>query len=508
MQETTHRPSPRRLPRRHAAALFLLVAIGAVLRSYKLDYHSLWSDELESWRMSRPSSMATAIDLVRADVHPPGYLLLLHYVQKLFGDSEIALRSPSVLAGILCIPLIFVLGRRLYSAREGLLAAGLTAVLSCPVYYSQEARVNSILLLMTLVSTRLWHTLFFDEGSPTKPLLTLFSYSASAAAMCYLHYFGVFLVALQAAYAGLLTILARRQPARWLAAYAGVLLAYSPWLPALLEDLGRRTYWLPPPQDLAFLELLLFFFNWSVPVVAIVIVLMSAAVVLEVRDVLKSGAPGLAGILKRPTVLVILWLTVPFAIAFLKSLSSAPVLTGRSMIIVLPAAYLLTVRPIARLPLGGAYLTAVGAAVVGSLLAHLLFVVRYYETPSETQFREASIYLSEQDPLYRDALILGFAKFSEHFDYYFKRLGFPKRAAANVGLAEDGAETLEILRRSNPRHVFYIYAHRIPEPAFLELLERELTVLARREFGSGAGVVLYRNDRYRSGDDERAAVPD
>ncbi|HSR17848.1 MAG TPA: glycosyltransferase family 39 protein [Ignavibacteriaceae bacterium] len=134
--------------------LLLIVLLGAFLRFYRLDFQSLGNDELSSWNLS---NKATGIsDVIRAqaeyDINPPGYQILLFYIIKYLGDSEFWLRFPSALAGILSIYLIYLLGLKLLSIKEGLLAAALTAIFWCPIYYSQEARAYSLLFLFSIIS--------------------------------------------------------------------------------------------------------------------------------------------------------------------------------------------------------------------------------------------------------------------------------------------------------------------------------------------------------------------
>jgi mannosyltransferase len=63
---------------------------------------------------------------------PPLYFLILHFARWIFGDSEWALNLPSVIAGWLGIPAIYLLGKKLYSEREGIMTALFLAVLWPP----------------------------------------------------------------------------------------------------------------------------------------------------------------------------------------------------------------------------------------------------------------------------------------------------------------------------------------------------------------------------------------
>lgn len=88
--------------------LGLIVGLGFFLRVYKLEFQSLWNDELSSWNDCHFESMAEVIEgSLRKDVHPPGYRLLMWVVVKYFGGSEAVLRWPSVIAGVAVIPMMY-----------------------------------------------------------------------------------------------------------------------------------------------------------------------------------------------------------------------------------------------------------------------------------------------------------------------------------------------------------------------------------------------------------------
>jgi hypothetical protein len=61
-----------------ALTLCATVLIAAALRVYKLDYQSLWSDEIFSLITTDPNLLVSEFwARVRADTHPPIYYLLL-----------------------------------------------------------------------------------------------------------------------------------------------------------------------------------------------------------------------------------------------------------------------------------------------------------------------------------------------------------------------------------------------------------------------------------------------
>jgi 4-amino-4-deoxy-L-arabinose transferase-like glycosyltransferase len=181
--------------------LVLVVLAGAALRFYGLDAQSLWNDELSSWEQSHQPTLAEVIEKgVRPTTYPPAYQVLVYYVERWVGDSEKALRFPSAVAGVLAIFAVFFLGKQLYSQREGLIAAALVAFSYQPIYYSQEARVYSFLLLFSILSSHFWFRIAGRLEARLAPdLPSQVGYVACAIVAIYLHYFGLLLVALQLA---------------------------------------------------------------------------------------------------------------------------------------------------------------------------------------------------------------------------------------------------------------------------------------------------------------------
>src|SRR3989338_9709381 len=64
-------------------------------------HQSLWLDEaIEWWAVTSFSLKQLLFGYMAGDFNPPGHHLLLWFWVRIFGDSEISLRFPSVLFGI------------------------------------------------------------------------------------------------------------------------------------------------------------------------------------------------------------------------------------------------------------------------------------------------------------------------------------------------------------------------------------------------------------------------
>jgi mannosyltransferase len=483
-------PSSTPLGRSVVFVLAGILVVGAGLRFTGLGRESLWNDELERWLQASHATLRQTLQHgLDYDKHPPAYRAFLHYWERLAGDSEFSLRLPSALAGVLSILAMFGLGRRLYSVKEGLVAAALTAVLLPPVSYSRQAGPYVFLFLLSIVSAWLWLELLDRPDPPPWGLSA--AGVVVALGLIYLHYYGVLLVLLQAAGA---LCLSRRPVARrvLLTVYVPVAVAYLPWLKYMWRDwtLRQGTEWIRPPADI--LQELRrygqFAFNGSPALVALALLVGGWAAVRRPSANPRPGAEPSRG---RSTALLVGWLVVPFLVVYALSLH-VPVLVPRYLLVSVPAAYLLLSRAIIRSTPRQIGQAALASIVVAVCLAHLLLGVRYFSRPQHEQFRESVAWIVTHDATHRDSLIIGFSWGEEYFNYYLRRQGSDRRIDLLAGTTRDLSSVSRLLDLRNPRYVWFIRAHREPDLAFIEYLSRRLRLLERREFFR-ADVWLFEN---------------
>src|ERR1700733_651638 len=163
-------PSPNQKSPVQREVSFEIVGLGfitllcAALSIYHLGAASLWSDEILSRYYADLFGVHYALtDGLLKETNPPTYYLLLHGWIALWGASEVALRSLSVVASILCVPVTYLLGRELAGKSLGLLGALLFALCPTSLYFAQETRVYALLMLAGAVL--LWATAVFLRDS-------------------------------------------------------------------------------------------------------------------------------------------------------------------------------------------------------------------------------------------------------------------------------------------------------------------------------------------------------
>jgi uncharacterized membrane protein len=485
---------PAALRTRFPPLLALILLVGAALRLYGLDIQSLWNDELSSWLQSSHATLAEVIEKgVRPTTYPPGYALFLYYVERWLGDSAVALRLPSALAGVLAILATFRLGRRLFSRREGLVAAAILAVSWQPIHFSQEARAYEFLLLFSIVTFDLWFQILQQLEAGARPALrTQLAYALSAMVTTYLHYFGLLLIALQLAGLALPFLRRPRQLRRVLVLAAPILVAYLPWAPYTVEEFGRSSIYIQEP-GLHTIRAYPHFLFVGPRGLKLAVLLVFAAALLRVGIEFRRAPrwPSLRVWLTSPVPLLVLWLVLPFTIAFLRSKLGLPILTFKNLVLSIPAAYLLFARALTHALRHPPLQALATVGFVAALLHALIFWGHYYTRPHKAQFREAVAYLAEREGAYPNARIIVHAWNGHYFDYYLERLGAVGRSDLVAGLEADIERTRAFLEEEPADPVWFLTGHRVPDEPFLAFLDRELELVLHEPL-LRASVRLYR----------------
>lgn len=165
------------------AALWALCGLALVLRAYRLGHQSLWMDEVLTATTAR-QSLARLLTDPLVDVNfPPLHNVVVHLVQRWVGESDVLLRLPSALAGVLSVPALFAGTRSWVGDRAAGLAALFLAISPFHLWYSQEARPYALLVLFGL--SAIWCAGRFLESSGSTGWLA--GYVAAAAATFYCH---------------------------------------------------------------------------------------------------------------------------------------------------------------------------------------------------------------------------------------------------------------------------------------------------------------------------------
>ncbi|VAW41959.1 hypothetical protein MNBD_CHLOROFLEXI01-7, partial [hydrothermal vent metagenome] len=127
----------------------LLLAFG--LRLHALGNQSMWWDELKTIERATLPLPALLTDFINTrDQLPAYYLLMRGWIQ--LGNNAFIVRLFSLLWGVLGVTAVFQLGRQIGSTKVGVTAAFLLAISPFHIYYSQEARMYSLLVTLIILA--------------------------------------------------------------------------------------------------------------------------------------------------------------------------------------------------------------------------------------------------------------------------------------------------------------------------------------------------------------------
>lgn len=258
--------APPRLRWRDTVGLALVTLLAAVLRVAGLGDEPLWLDEATTAAFAARPAVAAITPEVQ---HPPLHNLLTHAALAAFAPapaparlegvpedvvraaaaSNALVRLPSTLAGVLLVPALAFLARRLARREHARAAFHAAAVLAATspflVVLSQEARNFALYALLSVVATlaylRLW-----DGGG--RGLRAFAAYAASSLLLLLTNYLGalVLLAHELATWTGWARARRRGAPAPvalggWLSARLAVALLYLPWIAWVVTRLLAQT---------------------------------------------------------------------------------------------------------------------------------------------------------------------------------------------------------------------------------------------------------------------------
>lgn len=220
---------------RRVAMLVLggLILAGLALRLAKLA-DGVYADELSTLYIVRGRSLGEALDIVSSDaeVSPPLSFIASWAFAKL-GSAPELIRLPSLIAGMLSIPLTYLVGTRAVGRTAGLAAAAIVALSPFMVYFATEARGYALAIVFLLASTL---ALLHAIRSPARGWWV--AYAVLGALAMYSHYTAAFPLLAQ-----LLWVLWAAPGCRTAALLANLLalVLYLPWLSGMLADTSSST---------------------------------------------------------------------------------------------------------------------------------------------------------------------------------------------------------------------------------------------------------------------------
>ncbi|MCC6369926.1 MAG: glycosyltransferase family 39 protein [Bacteroidia bacterium] len=402
--------------------LLVLLFVAGGLRFFHIDYQSLWIDEINTIVQADPAFGFTETYrfLLANDVQPPLYFYVLKVLFSIFGYTSTVLRSLSAILGIFAVYGIYLLGTEIRSKRTGLIAATLLCFNYIHIFYSQEARPYTWLILFTTLS---FYAMFRFIKNPTYK--TAITYGIFTALMLYGHAYGLFNFGAQCVilfyYLWILPVKDRLTLIKkCLVAGISTFILYLPSLPFLLIAGNVTSSWIPMPGLDVFTNIFTEFFGHSELLVGLacflVIVFLFKFLYSENENSTKDSAAYSSN--SFVFVVLLVWILLPMLIALIRTYLTIPMIVPRYLLGLLPA--LLIILAIAIDMIRAQQLRVFLLVVMVILSVVDIFTVKkYYFRGIKSDMRGVSKFVVNHK-LPADAIV---SQIGWHYNYYFKNSG-------------------------------------------------------------------------------------
>ena len=227
-----------------------ILVVAGFIYSFHLGTDALGASEAYSaWAAAKPGVGA----IVRTPVlHDPGkqvfYYVVLHYYARIFGLSEVSLRSLSVVFSLTTLALLFAIGCEMFDDNTALAAAAIWAFNPLAVVFAHTARMYPLFMTMALAQLfMLWRVR--DRPSFANGIAC----GILGAALPYTHMAGLLILGAEVAILLRDLVRGRRETMAWIAIVVAIIL-FVPYLPIALQqsqDLiyGHSLDYMGPPQN-------------------------------------------------------------------------------------------------------------------------------------------------------------------------------------------------------------------------------------------------------------------
>jgi mannosyltransferase len=385
-------PDTALTPRHWRIAVAAELVLGGILGSLFLGTHSLFLDESVSATLATSPWHRFANVVTHREANMALYYLLLRG-WVVFGHSEVALRSLSVLLAVGALWVVIFLGRSLFGQRAALLAGVLFAVNPLFIQFAQDVRGYSLALLLVSASC-----FFFVRGIQQvdpPPKFCWTAYTIVTALAAYTNFWAALVPLAQAL--SLAFLPSGRIPWRRIGSSAVALVVLLVPLGLLIQatDSAGVNWASGSSAGRLFTHI-----RSSVPHVALDALVLIAVVVVVAAIVLARRRPAIGEVFGRqwPVFFTACWLVVPVAAVVMLSLVDKPLLVVRYLMVSLPAAILLVAWVIERIA-ASARRGAVALAAVLLVLVLAVSVVgsvQWYSKGGPQDFRSAVTFIADR----------------------------------------------------------------------------------------------------------------
>ena len=400
--------------------LWIILLVATLLRFYKLDFQSVWLDEVHTMIESCPELTIAEFKEVIVFREGMGYLyfFICRIFQEIFGISSHSVRMFSAIMGVASVYMIYNLGKSLMNKNTGLVAAILMTVNAWLIFYSQEARPYMLLVFAVILSFKLlvdfirkpnYKTAIF-YGISTGLIVNTHFISLSTLFSQYVLLFFIFCVSNNKQKFNLFKL-------GFISFIVTLFLSWNTY-PIFIKVLDYKSGWLTLPGRDGFTQIFYDLLGGT----EMLTFIFSTCMIFFIINLFQENISNsklesyLENKLIFASILLFSWLFLPIFIPIIKSYTSEPMIFNRYFIALIPALTLAISIGIGLIK-NNTIKHMVVIVIISFALTDVFLVKEYYSRINKTQFREISEKIIEKNT--SNSKIV--SSWGWHFQYFFNR---------------------------------------------------------------------------------------
>ncbi len=404
--------------------LLACLLIGTLIRLYGLNIQSLWLDELYTIVYSS-SGIPSLWEHIIIDVHPPLYPVFMFYWFKIFGTSDISARLPSAIAGVLSLLAMYHYSKKVFGQYVSTSATILLSLTYAGVYYSQEARSYSFLILLSIVSTFSFMKIVSNEKTSVRDYII---YTIVCILIAYVHYFGLLLIEFQFIYLFLNAAFHNKQEFLKVVLIQFLLLiSYIPWINVMINTLNKNgggKFWIQKPGLLLIAQFFgLVIYPGVISILIAFVFLMIIPLALDYEKFKSNLLSTLKAMNLKSPLFILFYLAIGTLIAGFIISQSTPILTARNLLTLSPIIYILISVWVSMCSKLSGYKQ--NAYILTICIVCFALVSPQFYSPNKEQWRESINYAVENSDNQTTFVTLGY---TDYYKYYFDQIEIPKNS--------------------------------------------------------------------------------
>ncbi len=259
--------------------------------------------------------ITSIVNMLYGENNPPFHFFIMHYWIKLFGIGAFSVRLPSLLFSSISAVFIYKIGNQYFSRLIGVAASVIFSLSTMQIFFSHEARVYPLFVLLTAISLYYYLYILFEKNRKSSYYILFFCNLI----LIYSHFFGFFILIME-----VIGLSCACNPKGYIKSFSifFILLAicYMPNLYLLFHRFTVSTQngtWVAPPAVTEYYGNLNRFLNNKYN--ALVLIIITEILVIRLM-IIKQFITTINSIFRnKKLIIVLLWFLVPYTIMFLMS---------------------------------------------------------------------------------------------------------------------------------------------------------------------------------------------